>query len=95
VNILAEELSRAAKERSTEQQAVAAPTTGGTVFKMTSSGKLTTLHSFNGTDGSNAYALSKASDGNFYRTTSTGEVKVDGTTFKITPGRHADRVAHL
>jgi uncharacterized repeat protein (TIGR03803 family) len=53
---------------------------------MTSSGKLTTLHSFNGMDGSNAYALSLATNGDFYGTTSTGGVDVDGTIFKITLG---------
>jgi uncharacterized repeat protein (TIGR03803 family) len=52
---------------------------------MRSSGKLSTLHSFNGTDGSSAYALGLGSDGNFYGTTSTGGLNVDGTIFEITP----------
>jgi uncharacterized repeat protein (TIGR03803 family) len=50
-------------------------TTGGTgtVFKMTPSGTLTTLHSFNGTDGSDpSCALVQATDGNFYGTTYQG-----------------------
>jgi uncharacterized repeat protein (TIGR03803 family) len=56
-------------------------TTGtcGTVFKMTPSGMLTTLHSFDYTDGANPEAgLIVATDGNFYGTTV-------GTIFKITP----------
>ena len=45
----------------------------GTVFKITPSGTLTTLHSFDGTDGSNPIAgLVQATDGNFYGTTATG-----------------------
>jgi uncharacterized repeat protein (TIGR03803 family) len=57
----------------------------GTVFKITPSGKLTTLHSFKATDGSNTYAgLVQATDGNFYGTTTVGGTG-DGTVFKITP----------
>jgi uncharacterized repeat protein (TIGR03803 family) len=51
----------------------------GTIFKITPTGTLTTLHSFDYTDGANpGAALIQASDGNFYGTTS-------GTIFKITP----------
>ncbi len=51
----------------------------GTVFKLTHLGQLTTLHSFNGTDGMQpTTSLVQGSDGNFYGTTST-------TAFKITP----------
>jgi uncharacterized repeat protein (TIGR03803 family) len=63
----------------------------GTVFKITRSGTLTTLHRFNGTDGSVPYpALLQATDGNFYGTTSgldpsSSGALGDGTVFKITP----------
>jgi uncharacterized repeat protein (TIGR03803 family) len=51
----------------------------GTVFRITAEGKLTTLHRFNGNDGSNPVAgLLQAADGNFYGTT------VGDTLFKIT-----------
>jgi len=58
----------------------------GTVFKITPSGTLTPLHSFNGTDGSAAGAsLVLGTDGNFYGTTFTGGASNYGTVFKITP----------
>jgi uncharacterized repeat protein (TIGR03803 family) len=59
----------------------------GTVFKMTSAGTLTTLHSFDSTDGANPIAaLIQATDGNFYGTTYAGGTGGDwGTIFKITP----------
>lgn len=45
----------------------------GTVFKATTAGKVTTLHSFNNTDGANpGYGLVLGSDGNIYGTTSFG-----------------------
>jgi uncharacterized repeat protein (TIGR03803 family) len=56
----------------------------GTVFKMTSSGTLTTLHSFNQTDGAHpAAGLLQASDGNFYGTTFTGGANNYGTVFRL------------
>jgi uncharacterized repeat protein (TIGR03803 family) len=64
----------------------------GTLFKMTSSGKLTTLYNFcskNGcTDGSRPFAgLIQATNGNLYGTTSLGGTNGNyGTVFKITPG---------
>jgi uncharacterized repeat protein (TIGR03803 family) len=59
---------------------------GGTVFKITPSGTLTTLHSFGSGDGSGASAaLIQATDGNFYGTTSGFGVSNTGTVFKITP----------
>ena len=59
----------------------------GTVFKITPSGTLTTLHSFNGTDGWLPFAgLVQATDGNFYGTTDEGGANNYGTVFKITPG---------
>ena len=63
-----------------------ANTSWGTVFKVTPSGILTTLHSFNVTDGANPYAgLIQATDGNFYGTTYNGGFYLAGTIFKITP----------
>ena len=45
----------------------------GTVFKITPSGKLTTLHSFDGTDGDEPTAgLVQDTNGNFYGTTYGG-----------------------
>ena len=69
----------------------------GTVFKMTPAGKLTTLHSFNLTDGATLIGgLVQASDGNFYGTTATGGANQFpgcgqafnlgcGTVFQISP----------
>ena len=68
---------------------------GGTVFKTTPAGKLTTLYNFcsqpNCTDGSAPIGpLIQATDGNFYGTTQTGGAHPNsdgggGTVFKITP----------
>ena len=59
----------------------------GTVFKITPQGELTTLHSFNGTDGDTPLAvLVQGTDGNFYGTTSDDDgTGKSGTVFKITP----------
>jgi uncharacterized repeat protein (TIGR03803 family) len=58
----------------------------GTVFKITPSGKLTTLYSFAGTDGGGPYAgLVQAINGDFYGTTVGGGTNDYGTVFKITP----------
>ncbi|HXM24132.1 MAG TPA: choice-of-anchor tandem repeat GloVer-containing protein [Terriglobales bacterium] len=69
---------------------------GGTVFKITSGGTLTTLYSFcaDGSpcpDGDTPFAgVVQGSDGNFYGTTKYGGVNCYvpgcGTVFKITPG---------
>jgi uncharacterized repeat protein (TIGR03803 family) len=59
----------------------------GTVFKITTTGALTTLYSFGGSDGANPQgALVLGSDGNFYGTTYNGGANNDGTVFKITCG---------
>ncbi|MGC2551963.1 MAG: choice-of-anchor tandem repeat GloVer-containing protein [Candidatus Sulfotelmatobacter sp.] len=50
----------------------------GTIFKITPSGTLTTLHFFDGTDGSAPVGLLQGSDGNFYG-------MAGGTFFKVTP----------
>jgi uncharacterized repeat protein (TIGR03803 family) len=66
---------------------------GGTVFKITPSGRLTTLYNFCSqvmnnvcTDGGGSFAaLVQATNGNFYGTTSYGGANNVGTVFKITP----------
>jgi uncharacterized repeat protein (TIGR03803 family) len=67
---------------------------GGTVFKLTPSGTLTTLHSFcsmkdpntgNCLDGEGPSDLIEGSDGNFYGTTSSGGKNGDGSIFRLTP----------
>jgi uncharacterized repeat protein (TIGR03803 family) len=63
---------------------------GGTVFKITPAGALTTLYNFCAqtgcADGYAPYAgLVQGTDGNFYGTTSSGGVNDGGTVFKITP----------
>jgi uncharacterized repeat protein (TIGR03803 family) len=69
----------------------------GTIFKITPSGTLTTLHSFDNTDGSVPMgSLVQGTDGNFYGTTEQGGANGAcsdgsvgsgcGTVFKITPG---------
>jgi uncharacterized repeat protein (TIGR03803 family) len=57
----------------------------GTVFKITSSGTLTTLYNFSRTDGANPFAaLVQAADENFYGATTGGGAADVGTVFKIT-----------
>lgn len=60
----------------------------GTVFKVTTTGTLTILHSFSGPDGEIPYgALVQGTDGNYYGTTEAGGPTSPGygTVFKITP----------
>jgi len=59
---------------------------GGTVFKVTSNGTLTTLVSFNdNTNGYYPYAgLRQGTDGNLYGTTAEGGSNYDGTIFSMT-----------
>jgi len=60
-------------------------TGGGTLFKMTPTGSLTTLVSFNGANGCSPQApLIQASDGNFYGTTTYGGPYGGGTVFQVT-----------
>ena len=63
---------------------------GGTVFKLTPSGTLTTLYSFcsdaDCTDGSSPNGVIEGGDGNFYGTTTDGGAnRMGGTVFKLTP----------
>jgi uncharacterized repeat protein (TIGR03803 family) len=70
--------------------------TGGTVFRITPAGALTTLYSFcsqtNCADGTSPAGLVQGNDGNFYGTTEWGGLaspytnESPGTIFKITPG---------
>jgi uncharacterized repeat protein (TIGR03803 family) len=58
----------------------------GTVFEITTTNQLITLHSFDATDG--AYpmsALLRANDGNFYGTAEGGGVGNGGTIYEVTP----------
>jgi uncharacterized repeat protein (TIGR03803 family) len=64
---------------------------GGTVFKITPGGLLTTLYTFCSQSGcadgeAPGAGLIQASDGNFYGTTETGGANLGGTVFKITAG---------
>jgi uncharacterized repeat protein (TIGR03803 family) len=64
---------------------------GGTVFKITPLGGLTTIYSFCSqsgcTDGLGPHAgLIQATDGNIYGTTNNGGADRLGTVFKVTPG---------
>jgi uncharacterized repeat protein (TIGR03803 family) len=65
----------------------------GTIFRITPSGRLTTLHSFDNMDGANPITPIQATDGDFYGTTSSGGANTNsscaagcGTIFKIAPG---------
>jgi uncharacterized repeat protein (TIGR03803 family) len=60
-------------------------TDGGTVFRISSTGELTTLHNFSGGDGLEpADALVQGADGDFYGTTELGGENGNGTVFKFT-----------
>jgi len=56
----------------------------GTVFQVTANGALTTLVSFNGTNGAHSFAgLVRGSDGHFYGTTYLGGADDLGTIFRL------------
>jgi len=63
----------------------------GTIFETTLAGRLTTLHSFDGADGSTPYtaALIRGNNGDFYGTGFSGGISgsngAGGTVFKINP----------
>ena len=57
----------------------------GTIFRMTPSGAITTIHTFNGLDGNQPTpGLIQGSDGNLYGTTQGDETHTYGTVFKST-----------
>ncbi len=61
----------------------------GTIFKITLGGTLTTLHSFDDTDGDCSYfcaPLIQSNNGSLYGTTNYGGANGYGTVFEITPG---------
>jgi uncharacterized repeat protein (TIGR03803 family) len=59
----------------------------GTIFEITSQGKLTTLHSFGYADGAGPVAgLVQAKNGNFYGTTLYGGAQGAGAVFEMTSG---------
>jgi uncharacterized repeat protein (TIGR03803 family) len=61
----------------------------GTVFKITRAGVLTTLHSFDGTDGYDPIGvLFQATNGAFYGQTTLGGSGGDGTIFSLAVGLH-------
>lgn len=65
-------------------------TNSGTIYKMTLSGKITTLYTFNCVgsackNGSQPTGISLGSDGNFYGTATNGGENSNGALFKITP----------
>jgi len=56
----------------------------GTIFKVTSQGAFSTLHAFNGDDGSNPQSgLVQGTDGAFYGLTTAGGAYGQGTVFKL------------
>jgi uncharacterized repeat protein (TIGR03803 family) len=63
------------------------PSGCGTIFKVTPQGTLTTIHSFNGSDGWKPHgAVVQGTDGNLYGTTIEGGANGGGTLFRISPG---------
>lgn len=63
-------------------------TGGGVLYRITTSGSMTIIHSFTGgSDGANPVAsLTRGSDGNLYGTTISGGAIGVGTLFQVTPG---------
>ena len=58
----------------------------GTVFRITTNGTLTTLVTFDSTNGASSYAaLTRTEDGNLYGTTAFGGSSSNGTIFRISP----------
>jgi uncharacterized repeat protein (TIGR03803 family) len=55
----------------------------GTVFKLTSTGQLTTIYTFTGATGANPTSLVEGNDGFLYGTTDTGGANHQGVVFKL------------
>ncbi|MGC2329526.1 MAG: choice-of-anchor tandem repeat GloVer-containing protein [Candidatus Sulfotelmatobacter sp.] len=64
----------------------------GAIYKITTAGAITLLHSFDGTHGAEAYApLMQASNGNFYGATVNGGLYGNGVVFEMSPaGAYTD-----
>ncbi|HEV2379979.1 MAG TPA: choice-of-anchor tandem repeat GloVer-containing protein [Terriglobia bacterium] len=74
-------------ETSTGPRTRAGPYGAGTVFRITTGGKLTTLQTFDDDDGQASIgALVQATNGKFYGTTYLGGTNGFGTVFEITAG---------
>jgi uncharacterized repeat protein (TIGR03803 family) len=67
-----------------EEQVTAIRRNGSTFYTITSTGALTVLHSFDGTDGSSPNMLLLGTDGNFYGTTISSGANGEGTVFEVT-----------
>jgi len=72
------------------------PNLGGKVFKITSDGQITFLHTFVSGDGQHPFAPPiLAGDGNLYGTTSLGGNSSHGTVYRITPSGQFKTIASL
>src|SRR5260370_24827329 len=74
------------------------PADGGTAFKITPRGALTTLHAFcviTCTDGARPEGLTLGTDGNFYGITATGGAVHKGTAFQKKPRGRPTNVYRL
>jgi len=61
----------------------------GTIFRITSTGTLTTLHTFENADGAVPYGgLVQQTNGAFYGTTSSGGTSGDGTIYRLITSLH-------
>ena len=69
---------------------------GGKVFKVTSNGQVTFLHTFAAGEGQHPFAPPiLASDGNLYGTTTLGGKSGNGTVYRITPSGEFKTIASL
>lgn len=61
----------------------------GSVFKATTGGQVTSLHEFNGKDGTKPFAIMQASDGKLYGTASAGGTINWGALYQIDPATNS------